>query len=93
MSQHRQLLLTMKKSGKLKTFLMLGVIKVKYNIGLSRLAGIRTGIGMMLLDLIILEKLSRIFIPVIPINRNLRKKLKSEKRIDLLERPRIQTKG
>ncbi len=33
---------------------MLGVIKVKYNIGLSRLVGMRTGIDLMLLDLIIL---------------------------------------
>ncbi len=89
MSQHRQLLLTMKKSGKLKTFLMLGVIEIKYNIGLSGLARMRTGIGMMLLDLIILQKLSRIFMPVIPINRDLEKELKSEKGIDLLERPRI----
>ncbi len=86
MSRHRQLLLTMKKSGKLKTFLMLGVIEVKYNIGLSRLAWMRTGIGMMLLDLIIFQKLSRIFMPVILINRDLEKELKSEKGIDLLER-------
>ncbi len=68
---------------------MLGVIEVKYNIGLSGLAGMRTGIGMMLLDLIIFQKLSRIFIPVIPINPNLEKELKSEKGIDLLERPCI----
>ncbi len=79
----------MKKSGKLKIFLMLGVIKVKYNIRLSGLARMRIGIGMMLLDLIILQKLSRIFIPVIPINRDLKKEQKSQKGIDLLERPRI----
>ena len=89
MSWHRQLLLTMKKSGKLKTFLMLGVIEVKYNIGLSELAGMRTGIGMMLLDLIILQKLSRIFMPVIPINRDLKQELKSENEIEPLEKPRI----
>ncbi len=68
---------------------MLGVIEVKYNIGLSGLAGIRTGIGMILLDLIILQKLLRIFMPVILINHDLKKELKSEKGIDLLERPRI----
>ncbi len=68
---------------------MLKVIEVKYNIGLSGLAEMRTGIGMMLLDLIIFQKLSRIFISIIPINRNLEKELKSEKGIDLLERPRI----
>ncbi len=68
---------------------MLGVIEVKYNIGLSGLAGIRTGIGIMLLDLIIFQKLLRIFTPIIPINRNLEKELKSEKKIDLLERSRI----
>ncbi len=79
----------MKKSGKLKIFLMLGVIEVKYNIGLSGLAGMRTGIGMMLLDLIILQKLSRIFMPVIPINHDLKKELKSEKGIGLVERPCI----
>ncbi len=89
MSRHHQLLLTMKKSGKLKTFLMLGVIEVKYNIGLSGLVEMRTGIGMMLQDLIILQKLPRIFMPVIPINRDLKKELKSEKGIDLFERPYI----
>ncbi len=61
----------MKKSGKLKTFLMLRVIEVKYNIGLSGLAEMGTGIGMILLDLIILLKLSRIFILVIPINHDI----------------------
>ncbi len=76
-------------SGKLKTFLMLGVIEVKYNIGLSGLARMRTGIGMMLLDLIIFQKLSRIFMSVIPINHDLKKELKSEKGIDLLKRPHI----
>ncbi len=89
MSWHCQLLLTMKKSRKLKTFLMLGIIEVKYNIGLSRLAGMTTGIDMMLLDLIIFQKLSRIFMPVISINHDLKKEQKSEKGIDLLERPRI----
>ncbi len=68
---------------------MLGVIEVKYNIGLSELAGMRIGIGMMLLDMISLQKLSKIFMLIIPINRDLKKELKSEKRIDLLERPRI----
>ncbi len=53
MNWHRQLLLTIKKSGKLKIFLILGVIEIKYNIELSGLAEMRTGIGMMLLDLII----------------------------------------
>ncbi len=86
MSQYHQLLLTMKKSRKLKTFFMLRVIEVKYNIGLSGIVEIRLGISMMLLDLIILHKLSRIFILVIPINHDLEQELKSEKRIDLLER-------
>ena len=43
---------------------MLGVIKIKYNIGLSGLAEMWNGIGMMLLDLIILQKLLRIFMPL-----------------------------
>ena len=76
----------MKKSAKLKTFLILGVIEEKYNIGLSGLAGMRTEIGMIFLDLIIFQKLSRIFIPIIPINRDLGQELKSEKEIDLFKR-------
>ena len=68
---------------------MLGAIEAKYNIGLSGLVGMKTGNGMMLLDLIILQKLSRISTPVIPINRDLKQDLESEKGIDLLERPRI----
>ena len=74
MSRHRQLLLIMKKSRKLKTFLMLKVIKIKYNIGLSGLAGMKTGNDMILLDLIILQKLLKIFILVILINRDLKPK-------------------
>ncbi len=89
MSRHCQLLIIIKKSGKLKTFLMLEVIEIKYNIRLNGLAGMKTGISMILLDLIIFQKLSRIFIPIILINRNLKKELKSEKGIDLLERPCI----
>ena len=53
MSQHHQLLLIMKMSQKLKKFLMLRVIKVKYNIGESGQAEMKIGNGMMLLDLII----------------------------------------
>ena len=71
---------------------MLGVIKVKYNIRLSRLAGMRTEIDMMILDYIIFQKLSRIFMPIISINHDFKKEPKSEKRIDLLKRPRIQKK-
>lgn len=72
MSQQRQLLLTIKKNGKLKTILMLGAIEAKYNIRLSGLIEIKTGNGMILLDLIIFQKLSRIFTSVIPINRDLK---------------------
>ena len=79
----------MKISRKLKTFLILRVIEIKYNIRLSELTGIKTGNGMMLLNLIIFQKLLRIFTPIIPINRNLKQELESEKRIDLLERPYI----
>ena len=68
---------------------MLGAIKAKYNIGLSGLVRMKTGNGMILLDLIILQKFSRISMPVIPINRDLKQDLESEKGIDLLERPRI----
>ena len=53
MSQNRQLLLIIKKNEKLKTFLMLKVIEIKYNIGLNKLLGIKTRIGMIVLDLII----------------------------------------
>ena len=62
---------------------MLRVIEVKYNIGLSGLARMKTGIGMMFLDLIILQKLLRIFMPTISINCNPEQKLKSQKKIDL----------
>ena len=89
MSWHHQLLLTMKNNRKSKTLLMLGALETKYNIGLSRLIEMKTANSIMLLDLIILQKLSRIFTPVILINRNLKQDLESEKEIDLLERPRI----
>ena len=59
---------------------MLEIIEAKSNIRLNRLAEIKTGNGMMLLDLIILQKLSRIFRPVIPINRDFEQELESEKR-------------
>ena len=79
----------MKKSGRLKIFLILRIIEAKSNIGLNGLAEMRTGNSMMLLNLIILQKLSRIFTPVIPINCNFEQELESEKGIYLLERPRI----
>lgn len=68
---------------------MLGVSKIKYNIRLSGLARMRTGINMIFLDLIILQILSKIFISIILINRNFEEKLKNEKKIDLLKRPYI----
>ena len=64
----------MKKSRKLKIFLMLKVIEEKFNIGLNELAGMRTENGMMLFDLIVLQKLLRIFMLIIPISRNLKQK-------------------
>lgn len=82
----------MKKSKNLKTFLILRVIKVKYNIELSRLVEMKTENGMTFLDLIILQKLSRIFMLVIQINRNLKQGLENKKGIDLLERLYIKTK-
>lgn len=83
------LLLIMKKSVKLRTFLMLGVIKVKYNIRLSRLARIKTRNGMMFLILIIVQKLLKIFIPIIPINHDLKQEVKSKKKIDLFKKSHI----
>ena len=74
MSPHRQLLLIMKTSEKLKIFLMLGIIKAKSNIKLNELAEIKSGNGMILLNLIISQKLLRISISIIPINRNLEQK-------------------
>ena len=49
---------------------MLGIIKTKSNIGLNRLVEIKIENSMMFLDLIIFQKLLRIFMPVILINRN-----------------------
>lgn len=72
---------------------MLRIIEVKYNIELSELDEMRINIDIILLDLVNLQKLSRIFMPVILINRNLKEKLKNEKEIKLFERPCIETKG
>ena len=49
---------------------MLRIIEAKSNIGLNGLAKMKTKNSIMLLDLIILQKLLRIFIPIILINRN-----------------------
>ena len=54
MNQQRQLLLIMKISGRLKIFLILGMIETKSNIGLNRLVKMKTGNNMLLLDLIII---------------------------------------
>ena len=62
----------MKKSGKLKIFLMLKVIKEKFNIEFNRLAEMKTKNIMMLLDLIIFQKLLKIFIFIILINHKLK---------------------
>lgn len=51
---------------------MLRLIEVKYNIGLSRLAEKKPGVSIMLLDLIILQELLRIFMPIISINCDLK---------------------
>ena len=63
------------KNQKLKTLLMLKVIRKKFNIGWNKLAGMKTKNGMILLDLIIFQKLLKIFILVISISRNLTKKI------------------
>lgn len=65
----------MKKSEKLKTFLILKTIKSKSNIRLNRLTEIKIGNHMTLLNLIIFQKLLKIFMPVIPINCNLKLEL------------------
>ena len=77
----------MKKSRKLKLFLMLKIIEIKSNLGLNKLARMKTGNDMMLLDLIILQKLLKIFMFVILLNRNFKQELESQKRIYLLEKP------
>ena len=46
----------------------------------------KTGISMILLDLIIFQKLLKIFMLVTLINRNLKQEQKSEEKINLLER-------
>ena len=66
---------------------MLEIIKIKYNIGLNRLAGIKTENNIILLDFIILWKLLRIFMLVILINCNL--KQKKIKKKNLLKGPCI----
>ena len=68
---------------------MLGIIETKSNIGLNKLAEIKFKNGIILLGLIILQKLLRIFMPIILINRNIKQKLENEKRIYLLEKPCI----
>ena len=83
----------MKKSERLKIFLILRIIKAKSNIGLNELARIKTGNGIMLLDLIIFQKLSRIFIFVILINCNFKQELESEKGIYLFKRSYIKIRG
>lgn len=56
----------------LKTLLMLGIIKAQSNIGLNRLVEIKTRNGIILLDFIILQKLLKISMIIILINRNLK---------------------
>ena len=53
MSQHFGLLLIINSSTELKIFLILRIIKVKSNFELNGLAGMKTGNGIMFLDLII----------------------------------------
>lgn len=61
-------------------------MKVKYNIGLSEVATIWIKNGMILLDLIIVQYLSKILMPIIAINRIFKKELKKEKKIVFLKR-------
>lgn len=56
---------------KLKISLMLKLVTKKFNTKLNRLAVIKTRNAMMLLNLLIFQKLLRIFIFVIPINYEL----------------------
>lgn len=58
----------------MKIFLILKIIKIKSNIWLNRLAEIKIGNGVMFLDLIILQKLLKISMPIIQISHNLKKK-------------------
>lgn len=69
----------MKKIRKLKRISILGVIKVIYNIVFCKLAWIRIGNSMALLDLIISEILLRIFRQIILINHDLDQNLEHEK--------------
>ena len=55
------------------------VFKEKFNIGKSRQAEMKIGNGIIFLDLIILQKLLRIFMLVISISRNLKQKIKQNK--------------
>lgn len=73
----------------LKTVMMLRVMEVIYNNRLNKQARIRTVNDMMFLDLIILQKLSRIFMTVIWINYKFKQELEVKKEIDLLKRPCI----
>ena len=61
-----------KKRRKLKIFLILKVIKKKFNIELNGLAKMKIKNNVILLKLIILQKLLRIFIVIILISRKLK---------------------
>ena len=63
----------------LKTFLILEVIKEKFNIRYNKPARMKVENSMMLLDLIILQKLLRISIFVFLINRNFKQKKMTKK--------------
>lgn len=65
----------MKKSGKLKIFLIIKVIEEKFNIGLNKLAEIKTRNSIIFLNLIILQKLLKISMLVILISRNFKQKI------------------
>lgn len=67
-----QLLLTIKKSEKQKTFQILEITKENFNIKSNRLVRVKTKSGIMSSNLIILLKLLKIFIFIIIINPDLR---------------------
>lgn len=68
-------LLIIKKSAKLKTFLIKEVFKKKFNIRSDKLTKIKTWSGKMLLNIIIFQKLSRILIFIILISYNFNQKI------------------
>lgn len=76
----------MKKIGKIKTFLILEIFKKKVDIVANRLIVMRTKYSIIVLDLIIFQKLLKIFILIIQINHNFKQKIIKEYKIIIVKK-------